>query len=140
MYERAFLDANVLFAAALASDGVARMLIRVSGLRGCTLLTSAFARDEARRNLHVKYPEHLASLERRLGGVEIVAEADPTRVAYAGRWLPEKDAPILAAALAAHAEVLVTGDRRHFGALFGGRVGGVLVLPPRAMLERLVDV
>jgi predicted nucleic acid-binding protein len=44
---------------------------------------------------------------------------------------PDKDAPILAAAIAAGATHLITGDRRHFGPFFGERIGGVLVLPPR---------
>jgi len=47
--------------------------------------------------------------------------------------------PILAAALSANATVLVTGDRRHFGALFGKTLNRtVTVLPPREALERLL--
>ncbi|HMU50769.1 MAG TPA: hypothetical protein PKA13_13420 [Geminicoccaceae bacterium] len=46
----------------------------------------------------------------------------------AAEGLPEKDAPILAAAVAAAADLLVTGDRRHFGGLFGRTVHGVRIL------------
>jgi|GEM_PF-5168479 hypothetical protein len=41
--------------------------------------------------------------------------------------LPEKDRPVLAAAIAARATHLVTGDARYFGAYFGKRIRGVLV-------------
>jgi len=39
-----------------------------------------------------------------------------------------KDAPILAAAVHAAAEFLVTGDRRDFGPLFGRTLRGVKVI------------
>jgi hypothetical protein len=52
-----------------------------------------------------------------------------------GIALPEKDAPILAAAMAAGATHLITGDRRDFGAHYGKTIGGVLVLPPRDYLN-----
>lgn len=34
--------------------------------------------------------------------------------------------------------ILVTGDRRHFGPLFGQKIGSVEILPPLAALERLL--
>jgi len=42
--------------------------------------------------------------------------------------LPVKDAPILAAAVLARADLLVTGDRRHVGPLFGRTLQGVRLL------------
>lgn len=44
--------------------------------------------------------------------------------------LPAKDAPILAAAIDARCHHLVTGDRTHFGALFGRRLRGTVVMLP----------
>lgn len=52
--------------------------------------------------------------------------------------LPPKDAPILAAAVQARADGLVTGDRTHFGPLYGRRFEGVLVLSPAEALARLL--
>jgi predicted nucleic acid-binding protein len=61
-------------------------------------------------------------------------------VAWArGLELPENDAPILAAAAAAGADLLVTGDRRHFGHLYGTVVGRVLVVTLVEALETLVE-
>ena len=59
------------------------------------------------------------------------------------RWarstgLPEKDAPILAAAAQTKADILVTGDRTDFGGLYERKLRGVEILPPRAALERIL--
>ena len=51
--------------------------------------------------------------------------------------LPEKDQPIVAAAIQGGAAHLLTGDRRHFGPWFGKRIGGVLVQTPAQYLARL---
>jgi hypothetical protein len=53
-----------------------------------------------------------------------------------GVSLPEKDAPILLAAVAARATHLITGDLRHFGPLFSKRIAGLIILPPADYLGR----
>jgi hypothetical protein len=53
--------------------------------------------------------------------------------------LPPKDAPILAAAVHAGSDALVTGDRTHFGPLYGRSFKGVLVLSPAGALARLLE-
>jgi predicted nucleic acid-binding protein len=50
-----------------------------------------------------------------------------------------KDAPILAAAIDARCDWLVTGDRRDFGHLFGSNQRSVLVVSPSEALRRLID-
>lgn len=52
-------------------------------------------------------------------------------------WLPEKDRPVLGAAVRLCCDVLVTGDRTHFGAGCGHVFGGVTILSPRLLAERL---
>jgi hypothetical protein len=51
--------------------------------------------------------------------------------------MPAKDVPILAAA-AAGADLLITGDRRHFGHLFGRTLEGVTVLGLAEALRQLL--
>ena len=71
--------------------------------------------------------------------VESVPEAPAAEVAWAiEQRLPLKDAPVLAAAVACGAEALVTGDRTHFGHLFGQRVRNLVVLTPAQALGRLL--
>lgn len=58
----------------------------------------------------------------------------------ATQGLPDKDAPILAAAVAAQADILVTGDRTHFGHLYGKVIGGLRVLTLRdALASSIAD-
>ncbi len=66
--------------------------------------------------------------------MNVVAEAPDVAIPRAVR-LPEKDAPILRAALAAGATHLLTGDLRDFGHLLGRQVGGLKVQTPGAFLR-----
>jgi uncharacterized protein len=127
---RVFLDANVLFSAAYRD---APGLLALWRLRDVELMTSGYAAEEARRNLDT--PERAARLERLLGDLRVVAEPRPVPLP-AGVRLPEKDRPILAAAIAAEATHLLTGDLRDFGPLMGRRVAGVLVQTPGEFLRR----
>ena len=136
---RLFLDANVLFSAALSPEGAASNLFAFAGAGACELVTSAFVVAEVTRNLRVKAPEAVDRWERLLASVGIVVEADARLVDRIGVPLPAKDRPVLAAALGCRATVLVTGDRRHFGPLFGRRFGGTVVLSPRGALAFLVE-
>ena len=52
-----------------------------------------------------------------------------------GVHLPDKDAPILLAAIEAKANYLLTGDFRHFGPYFGKRIEGVTVIRPSQYLK-----
>ncbi len=53
-------------------------------------------------------------------GCELVAHVE----------LVDKDRPVLAAAIRLRCDALITGDRTHFGHLYGKAVAGVLVLSP----------
>ena len=133
-----FLDANVLFTAAYSPEGRARALFDLAAAGHGSLYTSAFALEEARRNLALKAPAKLSGLGRILLLLTIIPEPSPEKVAWAqGLPLPAKDAPIMAAAVACAAEILVTGDRRDFGHLFGQSIEGVRVMSP---LEALAEV
>ena len=126
---RVFLDASVIFAAAHSPEGRARALFELAKAGHCTLISSEHAILEARRNLRLKSPEGASSLDVLLGQIGRVAEAGPRLVDWAAsHGLPANDAPILAAAVAATSDLLVTGDRTHFGHLFGNIVGNVQVL------------
>jgi len=126
MTPRVFLDANILFSAAYRSDSRLRVFFELAAAGRMRLVASRFAHEEVRRNLAAKRPAALADLDVLLAQVEIVREGGPSEVAAAS-MLPAKDAPILAAAIAARCDWLITGDAQHFGSLFRRRVGGVRV-------------
>jgi predicted nucleic acid-binding protein len=124
-----FLDANVLFSAASRDESPLRAFWT---LPETELVTSDYALEEARRTLSgIDQRRRLEELER---GVRVIRES--------GSWalppdviLPEKDRPILSAAIVSGATHLITGDQTHFGAWYGRQVGGVTVLRPAAYLQ-----
>ncbi len=135
-----FLDANVLFSAAHHAGGNARAIFQLASAGYCDLVTSRFAWEEARRNLVVKYPAALRELDALLQQLAVMREPTAGALAEASRrGLPVQDVPILAAAIAAQADVLVTGDRRDFGSLFGQRIEGVLVVPPVRAVDLVLE-
>jgi len=136
---RLFLDANVLFSAALTPDGRARALFALAGRQGMTLLASPHAIAEATRNIELKYPNRVEDLRALVERLSVTVEATPSMAARAEvRGLPAEDAPILAAAIQAHADLLVTGDRTHFGHLYGQTIDGVETVTPAEALARLL--
>lgn len=96
------------------------------------MLTSAHALAEAERHLD---PAQRVRLSELMKQVRLVPDA-PSPNLPEGLSLRTKDLPILAAATAAGATHLITGDRRDFGAYYGKRLAKVLVLPPREYLAR----
>lgn len=137
---RLFLDANVLFSAAHNRLGNARALFRLASERGVTLVASSYAVEEAVRNIHLKLPEYAAELASLLEGLVLGPEPASALVSAAKDCaLPDKEVPILAAAIAARADVLVPGDRRHFGPLYRRSVHVVLILTPADALSRALD-
>lgn len=132
---RVFLDANILFSAA-KSDGAIRELLSILSRRGDKLCADPYVIEEARRNLAAKSPGSAAVLETLMNTIETIpmAAASPDLATYG---LPEKDRPVLVAAIRGRCSILLTGDRTHFGQLYGKRIQGVDVLSPAQLGERL---
>ena len=124
MTHRVFLDANVLFSAAWLEGSALGRLWRIAGT---TLVSSRYALAEAERNLEADdQRRRLTEFARKLELVDATAGAQLPE----GVKLVEKDRPILLAAIEAGATHLLTGDRRHFGGLYGKSVSGVKILSP----------
>ena len=126
MVDRIFLDANVLFSIAYGSPGLKRLEERAQK-KHCLLFASNYVIEEARRNL--SNPSQLKRLETFLSRVQIIPEIDPQLPSPLD--LPEKDRPVLLAAISIRADYLLTGDITHFGKYFGKRVSGVTICLPR---------
>jgi len=134
---RIFLDANILFSAA-KTDGAMRELLRLLRGAGHELWADGYVLEEARRNLAAKAPGDLPMLATLVAGIR-VAEAHPADAGQSfSSKIAEKDRPVLAAAVRLNCEALVTGDRTHFGALYGKTVAGVAIHSPRSLAESLL--
>lgn len=111
---RVFVDASVLFSACYSASGASRELIRLSIQGQVALLISDLVQEEARRNLNAKAPQALPLLDQLLGTVPFeTVVPDRQEVAAACAYTELKDAPIVAAAVKAKADYLVSLDRAH---------------------------
>ncbi len=137
---RIFLDANVLFSAAQSPTGRSALLISFAERGQCECITSPHATTEAQRNLEARYGVKLERFHKMQTTVRTVNEATSASVQWALQLgLPLNDAPILAAAVEAKADILVTGDKTHFGHLFGKTKRSVKILSLKGTLELLLQ-
>ena len=128
--DRLFLDANILFSAAYRPNAGLLMFWK---LKNVVLCSSHYALEEARINLEQDVQKRrLEKLAKVIEFFDPIAPGPPRKVD-----LPEKDVPILLAAIAARSTHRVTGDVHHFGRYFGKTIEGMLVLPPGDYLRRI---
>ena len=126
--DRLFLDANVLFSATYRPDAG---LLRLWKLPRVVLCSSRYALEEARINLsEEEQQKRLAQLSAHLQLFDALEQELPRGIS-----LPEKDEPIVLAAVSARATHLLTGDVRHFGPYLGRRIAGVEIMLPGAYLR-----
>ena len=127
---RIFLDANILFSAA-RSVGAIRFLVHALHAAGHVLVADEYVATEARRNIASKSEADCqAYLQNLLSQIEISATHFPANAHASAQWLPEKDRPVLMAAIALRCDALLTGDRTHFGAGYGQTFDGVTIYAP----------
>lgn len=127
--DRIFLDANILFSIAYGSPGLNR-LWELAQRKRCVLFASNYVVEEAKRNLFSS--EQLRNLDAFLSMVQLVPDVDPNIPCPIK--LPEKDRPVLLAAISIKANYLLTGDMIHFGKYFGQTVRGIKICRPRDYL------
>jgi predicted nucleic acid-binding protein len=124
-----FLDANVLWSAAGNPGGMPWKLIWTGN---ADFVTSHYALAEAARNVPASAARDLKRLTAKIKMVPDAFGPPP-----AGVTLPGKDIPILSSAAACGAQLLVTGDGKHFDRYYGRVIGGVKIILPRDLAEEL---
>ena len=111
---RVFVDASVLFSACYSASGASRELVRLAVQGQVTLVISDVVLEEARPNLNGKAPQALPFLDQLLSLVPFeTVTPGKQEVLDACAYTELKDAPIVAAAIKAHADYLVSLDRAH---------------------------
>lgn len=129
---RLFLDANVLFSAA-KSAGAVRRLLTLLDAAGHALVADAYVVEEARRNLAARYPEALQDLDSLLLRMSLVDACHLDPDLSSSLPLPDMDRPVLMAAIRRGCDAIATGDRQHFGPLYGQTLHGVQIHSPRSL-------
>ena len=137
---RIFLDANILFSAS-RSVGAVHRLLKLLAKQKHVLCADEYVVIEAKRNLMAKADrEAIDRLDSLLKQIEVSParmSADSAAAPREVTWLPEKDRPVLAAAMRLRCDALVTGDVTHFGKGFGKTFGGVALYSPRMLFDAI---
>jgi uncharacterized protein len=95
-------------------------------------VTSLYAVAEVRR--HIVLPEQQLRFDELISRTGMVSDPD-SRFLPASIRLVEKDRPILAAAIAASVDYLITGDKNHFAHLYFQQVSRVCLINPADFLD-----
>jgi uncharacterized protein len=128
-----YLDSNVLFSACYDAASPFRKFWEMANV---TPVTSHYAVAEVRR--HLKSPAQEVRFNGFLARTRIVSDANPAFMPQSIRLI-DKDRPILAAAIAASVDYLITGDKNHFTHLYFQRVSDVFVINPADFLDMHED-
>lgn len=128
---RVFVDANVLFSAA-DPESATRVLLEAL-FRHATVVIHEHVWEEARRNIETKRPGLLSGLEKLKPRFHVSSRM--TLVTDCP--LPDKDQPVLGGAVADGCSHLWTGDKRHFGHLYGKIIHGTRLVPATMLADEL---
>jgi len=111
-----FIDTSALIAGILSPTGAAHEVLRLCEAGVVKAVMSRQVLVEADRNLSEKLPAFLSEYRRFLKHLSPLIVEDPSRpaVVQAGEIIHHNDAPILAAAIEAGVDYLVTWNTRHF--------------------------
>lgn len=139
---RVFLDANVLYSAADSPEGLNAAIFKVAGKRGdVELIANRYVCGEADINLMYKSLSRARVALKKLVTHELTIEPNAP-LSLTQRMKPHvpndpADAPVLAGAVFAKADWLITSNSKDFGHLYETVVDGVLVLRPKQAFDRL---
>ncbi|MBV8113732.1 MAG: PIN domain-containing protein [Silvibacterium sp.] len=133
-----FLDSNILFSATYKQN---HDFLRFWNTPEIIAMTSPYAVRETRRNCNSEV--QLQRLDILIEKTIIVSDAAPD-IVPSGIHLPAKDIPILASAIYASADLLITGDKVHFSRWMNQPIkthhGNLLIIMrPRPFLDWLRD-
>jgi len=138
---RALLDAIVLFSATYSDVGGSRELVR-QAIRGTFQpITCPYVLEEARRNIETTAPD-LMELHGFIASslsdyIQVVEDPESALVKEVEDYVVPKDAPVVAAALSASADYLVTLDRKHLLKESVRQRSGLNILTPGDFLREL---
>lgn len=135
---RIFADSSVLIAGSDSRSGASRAIIVMAEIGLFQLVISRYVITECERNLRKKLPAGLPIFAQLLTNINllIVDDPPPTEVE---RWFPHieaKDAPILAAAVQAKVDRLLTLNSKDFTPQVA-MVSGLTIQPPGEFVREI---
>ena len=138
---RIFLDSNVIFSGIYSSEGAPGIILEHFVEGRLRVVISQQVLEEVVRTVKEKLPHALPALRRLLVSIppEIRNDPSPEEVARWAEVIQIEDASILAAAVAAQPDYLVTGDKHFFENLGIEEKSGLNVVTPAQFLECLQE-
>jgi len=113
---KVFLDANIWFSAAISIQGGSFLICRLAEAGLIQVFANNHVLEEAERNLLLKSPNKLVdffSLIRNTEPKLNPASPSSTLIEKLTGLMPVKDMPVIAGALSAEADFLVSLDKKH---------------------------
>jgi len=113
---RVFIDANILIAGANSRSGASRAVLLMGEIGLIQLIVSHQVLVEAERNIRKKLPQALPNFVEQMTALQLEVVPDPPED-ISTQWeeiIEEKDAPILAAAILAAPDRLITLNTKDF--------------------------
>ena len=133
---RIFADANVLIAGADSRSGASNALLRLAEVGLFRLVVSRQVLDEAERNVRKKLPRALPNFAALLAQLPMEIVPDPVDEECL-RWadvIELKDTSILAAAVLAHVDRLVTLNTKDFTPAVA-QASGLFIQTPSELIQ-----
>jgi hypothetical protein len=127
----------MLFTAMHNPSGKAAFIIDFGVQGNWEIVSCSYAIEEARRNISIKFPDYLDRFETLISAIIKVPSRSGGNCPVP---LPEKDRPILEAAIQCKATHLLTRDIKDFGPFMNNvnLTGGVLIQTVSEFLEGLL--
>lgn len=138
---RIFLDSNVIFSGIYSSEGAPGIILEHFVEGRLRVVISQQVLEEVVRTVKERLPQALPALRRLLVSIppEIRNDPSPEEVARWAEVIHIEDASILAAAVGAQPDYLVTGDKHFFENLGIEEKSGLNVVTPAQFLECLQE-
>jgi len=135
-----FVDTNVIFSGLYNPAGPPGQILSLHVQGHIRIAVSNQVLTELVRNVSRKHPEQLALLQNLLISAppEVVADPAAVDVRKCEVFINATDAPIVAAAVACHADCIVTGNTRDFTTDVA-RQAAIRILTPAEYLADLSD-
>lgn len=111
---KVFIDSSVFISAAFSATGASREIILMAIRDKISLIASPLVLAETEKNLSRKAAQALPAFRRFLDTLPLeLSESTKQEVEQAATYTEIKDAPIVAAAIKAKVDYLVSLDKRH---------------------------
>lgn len=138
---KVFADANVLIAGTASRTGASSAVLLMAEIGLFRLVVSRLVLEEAERNLRKKLPRALPNFAQQLAQLELEIVPPPINedVQRWVKFIEAKDAPILATAVSAQVDRLVTLNSKDFTPEVAAQ-SGLRILSPAELVQEIREL